>query len=467
MAHTAPTALPGAIDLDQKGWFALLLDHVLAVAPAPAVAGPPGEVNAAGARWLVDESLRRSGLAYGTPLAGMHTTGPERGPKAAYAAVLEHQIQLANAIAAFFGRPYLAPVRKVELAVLFAASVGQVRLVEKLEATYLRGGKPLDRAFERGLLQIEGRLRDRVFFAGEPRLGLPLQRGLAWADSRIFGRLAVRYYTGKDFGPRTLERLLAASAGEKALLVEVLLGMARANEREDRDGIDASTIRRQLTSVSLPGPHKRRLRKNLARPRPPEAIAAAVKGVRLKDFLVEQALLGALIDGTYTAGERAYVDRIADALGVDALRRMAIELEVAEFYSHNRDLVDAFAVAEASLTMLSSVTDRIADSLKGNLDKLVTELKETGELGTLLARASAGQTLSAEDKRKIKAQLIDLAKAVPALAVFAAPGGLLLLPILIKVLPFNLLPSAFSAEVTPAERQLDAHQPPPKRRAEG
>jgi hypothetical protein len=32
---------------------------------------------------------------------------------------------------------------------------------------------------------------------------------------------------------------------------------------------------------------------------------------------------------------------------------------------------------------------------------------------------------------------------VPALAIFAAPGGMLLLPLLAKLLPFNLLPSAW------------------------
>ena len=49
----------------------------------------------------------------------------------------------------------------------------------------------------------------------------------------------------------------------------------------------------------------------------------------------------------------------------------------------------------------------------------------------------------------MKVQLIDLAKAVPALAIFAAPGGMLLLPILAKVLPFNVLPSAWDAKERP------------------
>jgi hypothetical protein len=89
------------------------------------------------------------------------------------------------------------------------------------------------------------------------------------------------------------------------------------------------------------------------------------------------------------------------------------------------------------------MVDRVAAAVNENLDAIVKELRETGELGTLLAKAAAGQTLDATERRKVKAQLIDLAKAVPALAIFAAPGGMVLLPLLAKLLPFDFLPSAF------------------------
>jgi hypothetical protein len=50
--------------------------------------------------------------------------------------------------------------------------------------------------------------------------------------------------------------------------------------------------------------------------------------------------------------------------------------------------------------------------------------------------------LSDEEKEKIKTQLLDICKAIPSLAVFLLPGGALLLPILIKLIP-DILPSAF------------------------
>ncbi|WNZ63602.1 hypothetical protein QEG98_07750 [Myxococcus sp. MxC21-1] len=58
----------------------------------------------------------------------------------------------------------------------------------------------------------------------------------------------------------------------------------------------------------------------------------------------------------------------------------------------------------------------------------------------------------------MRAQLVDVAKAIPALAIFAAPGGILLLAALGKVLPFSLLPSAFQ-EAAPVEEDFEGVGP--------
>jgi hypothetical protein len=85
-------------------------------------------------------------------------------------------------------------------------------------------------------------------------------------------------------------------------------------------------------------------------------------------------------------------------------------------------------------------------AVEKNFRRLMQEIRETGELSVLLTRAARGQALTAEEKKRMRAQLIDVAKAIPALAIFAAPGGLLLLILLAKVLPFSLLPSAFQEQ---------------------
>jgi hypothetical protein len=92
----------------------------------------------------------------------------------------------------------------------------------------------------------------------------------------------------------------------------------------------------------------------------------------------------------------------------------------------------------------------MSTTMKKNYRALLKEIRETGELSKLLGRAARGQKLNSAEKAAMREQLINVAKAVPALAIFAAPGGLLLLLALAKVLPFDLLPSSFRDE--PDER---------------
>ena len=87
--------------------------------------------------------------------------------------------------------------------------------------------------------------------------------------------------------------------------------------------------------------------------------------------------------------------------------------------------------------------DRIVEEISVNAARVNQEIRETGELAVLLGKAARGQRLTEEERGKVREQLVDLAKIVPSLAILAAPGGTLILAALLKVLPINLLPSAF------------------------
>ncbi|MNY51355.1 LETM1-like protein [compost metagenome] len=91
--------------------------------------------------------------------------------------------------------------------------------------------------------------------------------------------------------------------------------------------------------------------------------------------------------------------------------------------------------------MLDSVSKRWIKILGRNKDKLAQEIKQSKEL-VFLIRKSASEELSKEEKEKVKTQFMDIVKSMPALAIFLLPGGALLLPIVLKIIP-NLVPSAF------------------------
>lgn len=93
---------------------------------------------------------------------------------------------------------------------------------------------------------------------------------------------------------------------------------------------------------------------------------------------------------------------------------------------------------------MSTTVQDIKVSIQKNKKRLAKELQESKELVVLLKK-STHDTLSDGEKVKVKEQLLDICKGIPAFAVFMLPGGALLLPLLIKLIP-DILPSAFKED---------------------
>lgn len=88
-----------------------------------------------------------------------------------------------------------------------------------------------------------------------------------------------------------------------------------------------------------------------------------------------------------------------------------------------------------------NTVDDIKELLQKNKKMLGKELQQSKEAMSLIKK-STYSTLNDEEKEKIKVQLLDICKAIPSFAIFMLPGGALLLPLLIKLIP-DILPSAF------------------------
>lgn len=85
--------------------------------------------------------------------------------------------------------------------------------------------------------------------------------------------------------------------------------------------------------------------------------------------------------------------------------------------------------------------EEILRLLEKNKKAFLQELKESKELVFLLKK-SVTTNLTLEEKGKVKEQMLDICKAMPAFAIFLLPAGSLLLPLLIKFIP-NILPSSY------------------------
>jgi len=436
-----------AKDLSDKRWLeALLTEELERYDPDAALARLPSEVRAAGtsqldlapaARLLVARSLRCRRLG-----------GGPGSPAEIFLEDVRQHVALALDLALLRHEPFLRARQRAELAAFLAAAMGEHQIA--IAVAPEQPGGVSDRAVERALRAAADALHARFFPPGDPLLGLPLHPGAVAVLRRRLARVATGYHREGRLAPEALARHGVYAARETVLLAEalaaLLLSAAPADER-------ARAVRlRQLNRLGLGRADLREARRAVATPRTAEAIAGAAPE-RVRPFLLEQLLLGQLRAGIAGDGAGRFIEAFAAAARLDAQMLVAAQVEAAAQHGDHELWFEAFdesgvpldwqALAEEWESVADHVVERVSSAVTDNLEALATELRETGELGTLLARAAGGGKLTAEEKRKVRAQLIDLAKAVPALAIFAAPGGMLLLPLLAKLLPFNLLPSAW------------------------
>ena len=167
--------------------------------------------------------------------------------------------------------------------------------------------------------------------------------------------------------------------------------------------------------------------------------------VIISNYLVEQLILLSLINNQEAWQERELIEKISLHLGLSHEKLEQLYYSVADFfYVHNERL--EFLKNNAAFTQfLDYMNDKILKLVKKNMTNIMTEVKETKKLSELLLKATT-QPLTSHEKQKVQEQLMDIVRSIPALAIFALPGGGILLPVLIKLLPFNILPSSFQEE---------------------
>jgi len=439
-----------------------LLAVIGAVAARPPGAQPKGMPLQA-RRAALEEKLRKRGLAYGT---GAQDSSVEVNPEAApgeraFARFVGGLVRLCAKAAAVSQAGWFVPgssheqgvrARRAQLLAVLAAA-GEAEAAARLFADPLAVPGPVEKLADR----TAARLARRFLRTGGPFAGLPLHNGLCAVEARACGTLALAAFGHRRISPAAVALISRAALSSRALLVELLAGLARA---QDDGGHSERGMEQVIRAQRLPVREARALRAALAHPREIEQLAPALHSEALRRFMLTQVLLAALMDGRLEAGEFAFVERLARATGVDAAALSQLEAEVAAFYRDHKDALAALRLAETPEGLPHALTTRLEAAVLDNLDRLLQEIRETRELAELLAKAAAGGALTAADKVKIREQLIDLAKTIPALAIFAAPGGMLLLPILFKLLPFNLLPSSFT-DPPPARPAL----PPPRRKS--
>jgi len=449
-------------DLSNPGWLDALVGEALARHDeAAARARLPQELAsssghpdlAPGAQLLVARSLRVRRLGPGDP-----------GPGAAFLRAVRGHLQLLLDLALLAGVPFQPDRHRGTIAACLAAAVGEPDLA--LDADPARPDPAWPLSVERALTAAGRALKLRGLPPGDPLHGLPLYPGSLSVFRRHLARVAMGAFRGGALDPESLARHRGYAQRELTLLVEAVAGlMAWSGQPYSPEAPSVRT--RQLLRLGLPRAEAREARRAILTPRPPVELAAAA-APHVREFLLEQLLLAQLrlkLEGPQAS---AYLQAFQEGAGLAPPAVAAARVEAAAQHDDTLAWFEATAGAQDWQALAreweatgDQLVEQVAGAVTQNWEALRLQLRETGELGQLLTQAAAGKALDADEKRRVRAHLIDLAKAVPALAIFAAPGGMLLLPVLAKLLPFNLLPSAWDRVGRKAGEATPIPAPPP------
>ncbi len=158
-------------------------------------------------------------------------------------------------------------------------------------------------------------------------------------------------------------------------------------------------------------------------------------------FLIDLSAFVIFSNHEAVSTEKEFLSNLCTFLRFDEAELNEALALVEQFILNNHDNIPFLNNSSAVEKVYSSLSSRWIKILGRNKDKLALELKQSKEL-VYLIRKSTTTELTKEEKEVVKAQFKDIVRSMPSLAIFLLPGGAVLLPLVLKVIP-DLVPSAF------------------------
>ncbi len=160
-----------------------------------------------------------------------------------------------------------------------------------------------------------------------------------------------------------------------------------------------------------------------------------------KEFIFDICCLAVWDDRKLDVNELMFLQALAKDLSIKTPTVMECIEKLEVFSLENATSIKLFQYAHPVKQFYKQSSEMVNLLILRNKQRLTKELNESGELLVLLSQSTL-RDLSKEEKTKVKDQLLDIFKSIPSLTIFMLPGGAILLPLFVKLIP-KLLPSAF------------------------
>lgn len=167
---------------------------------------------------------------------------------------------------------------------------------------------------------------------------------------------------------------------------------------------------------------------------------------KIDDYIIKQAIFELCIfvirgSDYLSEDEESKIVEFGELLGISENDIHLSLMLCNSFVMENGEEISLLKTDSNTQFIYRAFTKRWLRILGRNKDKLVRELKESKELISLIQK-STKEELTKEEKELVKSQFLDILKSMPSMAIFLLPGGGLLLPLILKIVP-DLLPSSF------------------------
>ena len=172
----------------------------------------------------------------------------------------------------------------------------------------------------------------------------------------------------------------------------------------------------------------------------------------LQRFILDVSILTVLSEEELSSDEIEFLNVLCEHLGIpknDLDENLGL---IEGFLLKTGDEFEFMQDAASYEKVYLRMTKRWTKIVMRNKDKLAEEIKGSKELISLVKKA-ATTDLSKQEKELVRAHFKEIAKTIPALAIFMLPGGTILLPIVLKIVP-DLIPSAFRSNKIEGEEEV-------------
>ena len=158
-------------------------------------------------------------------------------------------------------------------------------------------------------------------------------------------------------------------------------------------------------------------------------------------YFLDVACVTVWEDKTLEFQESEFIYGIGKDLGFGSKEISRALEEITSFFEKNSKIIPFLKSSNMALQFYDGMSKVVVRLIQRNSKRLQKELSESRDLMFLLSKSTV-RDLSQDEKKRVQNQLLDIFKTIPSLAIFMLPGGAVLLPIFIKLIP-KLLPSAF------------------------